>query len=47
MNTLLLGSELIVRFQELVAAVPAVVQPLFIAVAAAVLFEGEVSSIIG
>jgi len=46
-NTFLV-SELIVRFQELVGAVPAVVQPLIIAVAAAVPFiEGEVSSMIG
>ena len=43
-----LVSELIVRFQELVGAVPAVVQPLVIAAAAAVPFiEGEVSSLIG
>lgn len=41
-------SDLIIRFQELVAVVPAVVQPLIIALAAAVPFvEGEVSSMIG
>jgi len=40
--------DLIVHFQELVGAVPLVVQPLIIAAAAAIPFiEGEVSSIIG
>lgn len=41
-------SDLISRFQELVAIVPAVVRPLIVALAAAVPFvEGEVSSMIG
>jgi hypothetical protein len=41
-------SDLIVRFQELVGIVPVLVQPLIIAVAAAVPFiEGELSSVIG
>ncbi|HYP44596.1 MAG TPA: hypothetical protein VEQ66_05310 [Propionibacteriaceae bacterium] len=42
------ASDLIVGFQELVSAVPGVVQPLIIALAATVPFiEGELSSIIG
>lgn len=47
MNSYLI-SDLIIRFQELVGNVPFIVQPLIIAVAAAVPFiEGEVSSLIG
>lgn len=47
MNSFLI-SDLIARFQELVGVVPALVQPLIIAAAAAVPFiEGELSSVIG